>query len=206
MKKNQVVNNKIVLATKNQGKVREFKALFSELGIEILSMKELANVPEIIEDGNTFEENAKKKAETICKLTGVPTIADDSGLVVDILGGAPGVYSARYAGEHATDEENNQKLLQALAGIPMEKRTAHFVAYLAFAVPNSETIGVQDSVDGYILESPRGQYGFGYDPLFYLPEYNKTMAELNPETKNRISHRGKAMRRLFQMLKDQWEQ
>ncbi|TCS83487.1 XTP/dITP diphosphatase [Tepidibacillus fermentans] len=206
MNNRQAPNNKIVLATKNQGKIQEFKTLFSGLGIEILSLKEFENVPEIIEDGTSFEENAKKKAETICQFTRLPTIADDSGLVVDALAGAPGINSARYAGENATDEQNNQKLLHALAGIPKEKRKARFVAYLAFAVPNKETIGVEDIVEGYILESPRGQRGFGYDPLFYLPELGKTMAELDPEIKNQISHRGKAMRRLFHLLKGEWEQ
>ncbi|WP_339059968.1 XTP/dITP diphosphatase [Tepidibacillus marianensis] len=202
MNKEPQFNRKIVLATKNQGKVREFTALFSKLGVEIISLKELEKVPDVIEDGNSFEENAKKKAETICLFTGIPTIADDSGLVVDELGGAPGIFSARYAGEKATDDQNNHKLLRELTDVPIERRSAHYVAYLAFAVPGKKTIGVEDTVEGLILETPKGQNGFGYDPLFLIPEYEKTMAEIEPEVKNQISHRGKAMRRLFELLKN----
>ena len=208
LENSQKQSKRIILATRNKGKVREFGTLFSEVGIEILSLDEIENAPEIIEDGNSFEENAKKKAETICQFTGLPTIADDSGLVVDALNGQPGIYSARYARENATDEENNQKLVKELEEkkTPGEKRTAHYVAYLAYAVPGKETIGVEDTVEGLILSAPKGENGFGYDPLFYIPEYENTMAELEPKVKNQISHRAKAMKRLFNLIQSTEEE
>jgi len=196
------ISKKIILATTNQGKIREFTSLFSMLDIVILSLKDYNHVPDVVEDGDSFKKNAKKKAETICRYTGLPTIADDSGLVVDALGGAPGIFSARYAGEDATDEQNNKKLLYELRNIPDENRSARFVAYLALSIPGKNTVGVEDQLEGFVLKNPKGENGFGYDPLFYIPEYEKTMAEIAPEVKNQISHRGKAMKRLFAIIKN----
>ena len=190
----------MVIATRNKGKVKEFKRLLSSFANQIITLDEFPNIPEVVEDGLTFAENAKKKAEAISAYTNLPTIADDSGLVVDALDGKPGVFSARYAGEKASAQENNQKLLDELTDVPFEKRSARFVSHIALAIPNENTIGVEDTVEGYILEEFRGNNGFGYDPLFYLPTYKKTMAEIEIEIKNQISHRGKAMVKLVNYL------
>ena len=190
----------MIIATRNKGKVQEFRRLLSFYANNIITLDEFPNIPEVIEDGLTFAENARKKAEVISAYTNLPTIADDSGLVVDALDGKPGVFSARYAGEKAGDQENNQKLLDELTNVPFEKRTARFVSHIALAIPNENTIGVEDTIEGYILEEFRGNNGFGYDPLFYLPTYKKTMAEIEIEIKNKISHRGKAMVKLVNYL------
>ena len=192
----------MIIATRNKGKVKEFRRLLSSFANKIITLDEFPDIPEVVEDGLTFAENARKKAEVISAYTNLPTIADDSGLVVDALEGKPGVFSARYAGEKASDQENNQKLLHELTGVPFEKRTARFVSHIALAIPNENTIGVEDTVEGYILEEFRGDNGFGYDPLFYLPTYKKTMAEIEIEIKNQISHRGKAMVRLVKWLEE----
>jgi XTP/dITP diphosphohydrolase len=189
---------KVILATQNQGKVREFSALLSELGWTITSLPDSA--PIVVEDGTTFEENARKKAEETARALQLPVLADDSGLEVDALGDRPGVYSARYAGESATDQDNNNKLLKELAGVEDSKRTARFVCVLAFAVPGSETLLVRGECEGVLLKELRGEGGFGYDPLFYVPELGKTFAELSSEEKNRISHRAKALRSLLSLL------
>ncbi|MGB3210768.1 MAG: XTP/dITP diphosphatase [Desulforhopalus sp.] len=181
----------LVIATRNKNKLREFRELLKDLQIEIQSLDDFGPIPEAIEDGETFDENAYKKAIHTAKVLGLPAIADDSGLVVDALGGEPGVYSARYAAENATDDENCTKLLSALKGI--ENRKAHFQCVLSIAVPSGPALTYEGRCDGVILDEKRGDNGFGYDPLFYFEELGKTFAELSAEEKNRVSHRGKAL-------------
>lgn len=185
-----------VLASKNAHKAQEIKAILGE-DFEILTQVDAGvGDVDVVEDGTTFEENAAKKAETIMKLTGKPTIADDSGLCVDFLEGAPGIYTARYAGENATDEENIGKLLNALAGVPREKRGAQFVCVIAVAVPGEETKLFRGECPGVITEEPKGEDGFGYDPVFFYEEDAMTLAEMEPERKNAISHRSNALQKM----------
>jgi len=184
---------KIVLATGNQGKVRELKDILSDLDVEILSLQDFPEIGEIIEDGATFEENAVKKAKAVCEATGLTAVADDSGLEVDYLDGAPGIYSARFAGESKNDLDNNLKLLSMLEDVPDEKRTARFRCVIAISTPCGELYTAEGACDGVIGREMKGNKGFGYDPLFYLPEYGQTFAELPPEIKNKISHRGRAL-------------
>ncbi|WP_018130995.1 XTP/dITP diphosphatase [Effusibacillus pohliae] len=191
---------KVVLATRNQGKVREFAQALSALGWMVEGLPETA--PQVVEDGLTFEANARKKAEAAAAFLQAPVLADDSGLQVDALDGQPGVFSARYAGEDATDTANNLKLLQALEGVPAERRSARFVCVLALAQPNAPTVLARGECEGIILEAPRGEGGFGYDPLFFVPELQKTFAELSLEEKNRISHRTKAIRSLIELVRE----
>ncbi len=191
----------IVLATRNQGKVREFNRLFADLGWEAVSLDAFSDVPEVVEDGETFEANALKKARTISTYLGMAAVGDDSGLEVDALGGRPGVYSARYAGESATDEENWRKLLHELSGVPLEKRTARFRCALALVEPGHEPVMATGHCEGVIVHQPAGTNGFGYDPVFFLPQHMRTMAELSAEEKNRISHRAMAMRDLLEKIK-----
>lgn len=186
---------KIVIATKNKGKVKDFQAIFQPLGYEVVSMLEVAPEMEIDEIGQTFEENAKLKAETLASQLGMIVIADDSGLEVDALGGEPGVFSARYAGNH-DDEANIQKVLKNLENVEMDERTARFVCVLAIAAPEMETFTVRGTCEGVITKEKQGTNGFGYDPIFYVPELGKTMAELTVEEKGEISHRGNAIRKL----------
>ncbi|MFJ9497506.1 XTP/dITP diphosphatase [Brevibacillus centrosporus] len=193
----------VVLATRNQGKVKEFNRLFAEAGWEGISLANFENVPEVVEDGETFEANAIKKAVTISTYLGMPAIGDDSGLEVDALEGRPGVYSARYAGEDATDEENWRKLLQEMEAVPDADRTARFRCTLAFVVPGGEPVITSGACEGMIAHEPAGTNGFGYDPVFNLPEQNKRMAQLAPEEKNQISHRARAMQKLLQVLREQ---
>ncbi|MDL1972903.1 MAG: XTP/dITP diphosphatase [Deltaproteobacteria bacterium] len=192
----------IVLATRNRGKIREIKYILSDLPIEIKSLLDFPNIPEIEEKGNTFEENALIKAKTVAKLTGLPALADDSGLAVDCLNGAPGVYSARYAGEGADDKKNNEKLLRELEGIPLERRGAAFVCVIALCIPKGNCYIEEGKCKGVISLSPRGSYGFGYDPIFFLPDYGKTMAELPLEVKNQISHRYKALKKIKSLIRN----
>lgn len=192
---------RVVLATRNQGKVKEFNKLFAELGWEAVSLAEFDGVPEVVEDGDTFEANALKKAVTISTYLGLPAVGDDSGLEVDALDGRPGVYSARFAGEHATDEENWRKLLRELTDVPDEKRTARFRCTLALVEPGREPVIATGSCEGVIAREPLGTNGFGYDPVFYIPDQGKMMAQLLPEEKNRISHRAQAMRALLAAIK-----
>lgn len=188
----------ILLATRNPGKVKEFAPYFTRIGWQLQGLP--SDAPTVEEDGTTFAENAQKKADTIVRLYGMPTLADDSGLEVDALGGRPGVYSARYAGEEASDEMNNEKLLRELADVPAEHRTARFVCVLALAIPGRKTLLFRGECEGRILRDPRGDGGFGYDPLFYLPHLGKSMAELTLDEKNQISHRAKAMKKLTETL------
>ena len=190
---------KVVIATKNKGKAKDFEALFQPLGFEVVTMFDVAPDMEIEETGTTFEENAVLKAETLAKELNMIVIADDSGLAVDALGGAPGVYSARYAGDH-DDEANIVKVLENLAGVPEEKRTARFMCALAIAGPEMDTTTVFGTCEGIILEEKRGTNGFGYDPIFFIPELNRAMAQLTPEEKGAISHRGNAIRKLAEAL------
>ncbi|CAG35436.1 XTP/dITP diphosphatase [Desulfotalea psychrophila] len=181
----------IVLATTNQNKVKEFQEILKDFAIEIRSLAEFGPIPEAIEDGKDFDENAYKKAIHTAKILGIPAIADDSGLEVHALNGAPGVYSARYSGEGATDASNCDKLLEELAG--KEDRSANFTCVISIATPGGPALTYEGRCDGKILTEKRGKSGFGYDPLFYFAEYDKTFAELSMEEKNRVSHRGKAL-------------
>ena len=186
---------KILLASHNKNKIAELEALLKTVcaDAEVVSLSDVGFTDEIVEDGTTFEENALIKARTGARL-GYITVADDSGLMVDALGGAPGVYSARYAGEDGNTEKNNAKLLAALQGVPQDKRTAHFVSVVACVFPDGrEDIVVRGECPGEILTSPRGKTGFGYDPLFWYVPFGKTYAEMTAEEKNSISHRGVAM-------------
>lgn len=184
----------IVIATKNKGKAGEFRAFFKKLGITAKSLLDFdEELPDVEETGTTFEENAALKAEQMSVLLGIPVLADDSGLVVDALGGKPGVYSARYAHEQATDEENVLKLLKTMQGVPLEKRSGRFVSVLAIARPNEETIFAEGICEGAIGYSKQGIQGFGYDPIFIPKGYLVTMACLPLVEKNRISHRKHAL-------------
>ncbi len=189
---------KIFLATSNLHKIDEIKKIFNikDRNIEILSIRDGINIPEVIEDGNTFEENSKKKAITISKFLNMITIADDSGLCVEALDGEPGVFSARYS-EEGTDIANNKKLIKNLKGI--ENRNAKFVSVVTLAKPNGEVFSFRGEVDGIIVDEPKGKDGFGYDPHFLIPKYNKTFAEI-PDIKNEISHRSKALKKLKENL------
>ncbi len=181
---------KIVLATGNRGKLKEFSQLVGE--VEVLSLADFPDHPLVEENGKTFEENALKKARDMARYTGLIAVADDSGLQVDYLSGAPGIYSARFAGKPYSDGRNNEKLLHLLRGVPWEQRTARFVCALAIVTPAGEEHVVLGSCEGYILEDLRGNEGFGYDPLFYYPPMGKSFGQLDIETKNKISHRAKA--------------
>lgn len=186
----------ILIATRNQGKAKEFEALFQEKGYKVKTLLDYPDIPDVEETGTTFEENARLKAETIAKEFQTIVLADDSGLKVDALNGQPGVYSARYAGEAKSDASNNAKLLHELYDVKKEDRGAQFHCTLVLASPNKASLVVEGEVAGEIGTIPRGDNGFGYDPLFYVPELNKTMAELNPEEKNKVSHRAKAIEKL----------
>lgn len=191
---------KIIIATGNKGKAREFATLFSPLGYEVLTLHDLEGATDVEETGTTFEENAILKAEALCEQFHTMVIADDSGLMIDALDGRPGVYSARYAGEQKNDDENIDKVLDELKDVPDEKRTARFYCALAVAVPGQETITVSGTVEGRIASGRQGENGFGYDPVFYVPDLGKMMAELKPEEKNAISHRANALKKLKELL------
>ncbi|WP_277057668.1 XTP/dITP diphosphatase [Trichlorobacter lovleyi] len=184
----------LLVATRNRGKIKEIKALLDGLVEEIICAADLPDLPETVEDGATFAENALKKAREASKATGLAVLADDSGLVVDGLGGRPGVYSARFAGVGANDAANNVKLLQEVAGLSQLERRAAFVCSMAYVSPNGVEQLFEGRVGGTIIDQPRGDHGFGYDPLFLVNGYQQTMAELPLEVKNRISHRGQALR------------
>lgn len=188
----------VVLATGNQGKVREFSGLLKGVFGRITSLRNLDSPPEVVEDGETFRDNALKKARAIAEYSGKPALADDSGLEVDALGGRPGVYSARYAGENATDKDNVIKLLAEMEG--RNEREARFVCCLALVFPDGRETVVRGTCEGVISLEPRGEGGFGYDPVFYLPDFEKTMAEIDPGIKNKISHRARAAEKLIEQL------
>ncbi len=193
---------KLVLATNNKDKIREIGRMLADLDIDILTSNDFENFPDIEETGTTLEANAILKSEGIFKFTGLPSLADDSGLEVDALGGRPGVYSSRFAGENVTYDDNNRKLLEELTGVPWDKRTARFRTVIAITLADGLTQTVAGTVDGIITEEKRttGQ-GFGYDPVFYYPPLDKTFAELPLEEKNKISHRGKALVKAVEVIK-----
>ncbi|MBW1739662.1 MAG: XTP/dITP diphosphatase [Deltaproteobacteria bacterium] len=184
----------LVLATRNTGKIREIRELLRDFPVEIKSLDDFGPIPPIEEDGTTFDENAYKKASFAAKVLGLPVLADDSGLEVDALGGAPGVHSARYAGPGATDKENNAKLLREMQG--KTHRAAAFTCVISIAVPSGVALTYEGRCEGLVAEAPAGDNGFGYDPLFYYPPLDRTFAQLSPEEKNRVSHRGKALAEL----------
>ncbi|OQW34033.1 MAG: non-canonical purine NTP pyrophosphatase [Nitrospira sp. SG-bin1] len=193
--------NEILLATRNSDKVRELTALLGDLKIRIRTLAEFPTAPEIEEDGMTCEANALKKAREIAFATGLPAVADDTGLEVDALGGRPGVFAARYAGEGATYEDNCRKLLKELDGVPSGKRTARFITVAALAMPEGQCRISTGTLTGAIAETCAGSRGFGYDPVFFVPELGRTLAELTTEEKNRISHRAKAFRSMADILR-----
>ncbi len=190
----------VIIATKNRGKAKEFVEMFDPLGYSVKTLLDYPEIEDVEETGTTFEENAVLKAETVSKLLGKVVISDDSGLMVDALEGRPGVYSARYAGEQKNDQENMDKVLKELEGVPLEERTARFCCTLAIANPESGTQTFTGTCEGTILEEKRGEYGFGYDPIFFVAEEGKAMAELPPEKKNSISHRANALKKLKEQL------
>ena len=189
----------IILATHNRGKMKEMSSILAHLPVKLLTLDDFPQIGEIPETGETLKENAFIKAETVHQKTGLPALADDTGLEVDALDGAPGVHSSRYDGETATFEDNCRKMMQEMDGIPAEERTARFHTVIAF-VSESGNEWTEGMVEGRILEKKQGDGGFGYDPLFYYPPLKKTFAELNSEQKNNISHRGKALRNFCQIL------
>ncbi|WP_273850971.1 XTP/dITP diphosphatase [Guptibacillus spartinae] len=193
---------KLLIATQNEGKVKEFKRRFESDDLRVLSLLDIEGAPDVAETGSTFAENAVLKAEAIMKLTNHPVIADDSGLVIDALDGDPGVYSARYAGPEKDDEANIDKVLKEMKDVPKEKRNASFHCLLAVAIPGQNTEIFSGACNGMITYERSGSYGFGYDPIFYVPSYDKTMAELSPEEKDAISHRGQALDRLEEVFKE----
>jgi XTP/dITP diphosphohydrolase len=190
----------IIIATKNSGKVKDFEHLFKSKGFVIKSLLDYPEIPDVEETGKTFAENAKLKSEQISTILQRAVIADDSGLSIDALDGEPGVYSARYAGEQKDDQDNIKKVLLNLEGVPYEKRTARFHCALALTIPNQETYLVDGTCEGIISTQAKGEHGFGYDPIFFLPEQNKTMAQLSSEEKNKISHRANALKKLQSMI------
>jgi XTP/dITP diphosphohydrolase len=192
----------IVVATANPGKLREIKESLKGMEVQILSLTDLPHLPPVKEDGNTFLKNALKKARAVAHHTGRLTIADDSGLEVDYLKGDPGVHSARFAGEDASDADNNRKLLRCLEGIPSSQRGATFRCVIAVVDPQGKETWVEGACNGMIGQKAKGTQGFGYDPLFIIPELGKTLAELPLEEKNRVSHRGKALAALQRVLAD----
>ncbi len=185
----------IILATRNDNKVRELQQLLSGTDFQIISMANFPDVPNVTEDGDTFEANAIKKARKVSAILGKTTLADDSGLVVDYLDGAPGVYSARFAGPDHNDAANNRKLLQLLNGVPPQQRTARFCCAVAIVTPEGQLAITQGTCEGIIIDELRGKNGFGYDPLFFIPQLGKTFAELDSTAKNTISHRGQALQK-----------
>ncbi len=193
--------DRIIFATGNEGKMKEVRMLLADFNLPVLSLKDAGIDADIVEDGTTFQENAVIKATEIMKLTGALVLADDSGLEIDYLNGEPGIYSARYLGEDTSYKIKNQNLIDRLEGVPDEKRTARFVCAIAAALPGGEVLTTTGTIEGRIGYEERGENGFGYDPIFYLPEYGKSTAELSPELKNALSHRGKALRLMKEKLR-----
>ena len=191
---------RLIFATGNEHKMVEIREILGELPVEILSMKDVGIKADIVENGNTFEENALIKAKEVCKLAGEMVLADDSGLEIDYLNGEPGIYSARYMGEDTSYRIKNQNLIDRLEGVTDEKRTARFVCAIAAAFPDGRSFVVRGTIEGIIGYEERGTNGFGYDPIFYLPERGVSTAEIPPEEKNSISHRGNALRKMKELL------
>jgi XTP/dITP diphosphohydrolase len=191
---------KLIFATGNENKMKEIRMILADCGYEILSMKEAGIQADIVEDGSTFEENAIIKATAISKLCGCLVLADDSGLEIDYLNKEPGIYSARYMGEDTSYDIKNAALIERLNGVPDEQRTARFVCAIAAAFPDGRVEVKRGTIEGRIAYEPAGENGFGYDPIFYVPEFGKTTAQLDPEEKNKVSHRGNALRLIREVL------
>lgn len=196
---------KIVFATGNQGKLREVKKILADLDMEIVSMKEEGIQVDVDENGTTFAENAQIKATAIAACTDAIVLADDSGLVIDALGGEPGIYSARYLGEDTSYRIKNQNLIERLEGVPEKKRTARFVCAIAAVMPDGTVLHTEGTIEGIIGYEERGANGFGYDPIFYVPKLGKTTAELSDDEKNAVSHRGSALEKMKVLLKEYME-
>lgn len=191
---------KLLVATNNAGKLREYQALLADLPVQLTTPGQEGIELAVEENGASFAENALLKARAYCAVSRLPTLADDSGLEVDALGGGPGVYSARYAGNGATDRQRYEKLLDALRGVPPAQRSARFRCAIALVLPDGTEEITEGECEGIIIDTPRGEHGFGYDPVFYMPALGKTMAELPPELKNRVSHRARALMRMKPIL------
>lgn len=197
------MNGRIIFATGNEGKLQEIRMILKDLDVEILSLKEAGIAVQIEENGSSFLENALIKAKTVASLCGELVLADDSGLEIDYLNKEPGIYSARYLGEGTSYRIKNAKLLERLSGLQDEERTARFVCAVAAVFPNGQILTVEETMEGRIGHEEKGSNGFGYDPIFYIPEYGCTSAELSPELKNKISHRGKALQKIKSLLLSQ---
>lgn len=191
----------IVFATKNKGKIKEINAILADMDVDVVSMEDAGITTDVLEDGTTFEENAMKKAVQIMEISGKITLSDDSGLEIDAMGKAPGVYSARFMGEDTPYPERFHAIFEKLKDVPEEKRTARFASCIAAAFPDGRRLVSYDTVEGIIGWEAKGDNGFGYDPIFFVPEKGKYMAELAPEEKNAISHRGKALRKMKELLR-----
>ena len=191
----------IIFATKNKGKIKEINAILADMDVNVISMEDAGITIDVVEDGTTFEENSMKKAVQIMEVSGKITLADDSGLEIDAMDKAPGVYSARFMGEDTPYPERFKAILEKLEGIPEEKRTARFVSCIAAAFPDGRRLTSYDTVEGIIGYEVKGENGFGYDPIFYVPDKGRYMAELSAEEKNAISHRGKALGKMKELLK-----
>lgn len=196
------MGKRIIFATGNQGKMKEIRMILADMDVSVVSMKEAGISPQIEENGKSFEENAVIKARTVMEMTGEMAMADDSGLEIDYLDGAPGIYSARFMGEDTSYDIKNNALIRKLEGVPDEKRTARFVCAIACALPDGRILKSRGTMEGIIGYEIKGENGFGYDPIFYLPEYSCTSAEISPEKKNELSHRGKALRNMKEQLVD----
>lgn len=190
----------ILFATKNKGKIKEINAILADMDVQVISMEDAGITIDVVEDGTTFEENAMKKAEQVMQIGGKITLSDDSGLEIDAMDKQPGIYSARFMGEDTPYPVRFQKIFETLVDVPEEKRTARFVSCIAAAFPDGRRLVSYDTVEGRIGYEAKGENGFGYDPIFFVPEKGKYMAELSPEEKNAISHRGKALRKMKAML------
>ena len=191
----------IIFATKNKGKIKEINEILADMDVNVISMEEAGITIDVVEDGKTFEENVMKKAVQVMEIGGKITLSDDSGLEIDYMDKAPGIYSARFMGEDTPYPERFKAIFEKLNGVPEEKRTARFVSCIAAAFPDGRRLVSYDTVEGIIGYEAKGENGFGYDPIFYVPEKGKYMAELSSEEKNAISHRGKALRKMKEMLK-----
>lgn len=200
------MKHRIVFATGNAGKMREIRMILGDLGCEVVSMKEAGAELEIVEDGKSFAENAEIKARAVWKCTGDIVLADDSGLVVDYIGGEPGIYSARYMGEDTSYEIKNRNIIERLAGAQGQERSARFQCNIAAVLPDGRVLHTEAVMEGLIAEQPAGSGGFGYDPILYIPEFGRTSAELTIEQKNKISHRGKALEAMKEVLKKALEE
>ena len=197
---------KVIFATGNEGKMKEIREILGDLDIELLSLKDAGIHADIVEDGKTFEENAQIKAKAICEMTGEIVLADDSGLEIDYLNKEPGIYSARYMGEDTSYHIKNAKLIERLEGVPDEERRARFVCAVAAVFPDGTVKVVRETIEGQIAHEIVGENGFGYDPIFYVPEYGCTTAEMTPELKNELSHRGKALRAMKKILEEKFRE